>query len=183
MVLGLQKLVRTTRLVCCRLIAHDVVTSLTWFTPWSSDAHKIEEVGSANFFGITANNEFCDAIEVLLFCHLSPSTLCFCQQNTDLVWAQVKGCLYQWFGSLWPEAGACGTTRLSSLRSGGVQHGDDFHVFYSETGGRSCHTETLWRDWLVFQLVMSEAPEGWVVKVIKPKESETKCLGFNEDES
>lgn len=35
---------------------------------------KIEEVGSANFFGITTNNR-CDAIGPLLSCHLLLSTL------------------------------------------------------------------------------------------------------------
>ena len=45
---------------------------------------KIEEVGSANFFGITADNEFVTPLSPSI-CHLLPSILCFIWQN--IAWA------------------------------------------------------------------------------------------------
>ena len=105
---------------------------------------KIEEVGSANFFGITANNEFVTP--------LSPSILPSITK-------------YSFINDLdrFVEAGACGTAAVISP-IGGVQHGDDFHVFYSETEVGPV-TRKLYDELTGIQFGDVEAPEGWIVKV------------------
>ena len=47
---------------------------------------------------------------------------------------------------------------------GGVQHGDDFHVFYSETEVGPV-TRKLYDELTGIQFGDVEAPEGWIVKV------------------
>ena len=61
------------------------------------------------------------------------------------------------------EAGACGTAAVISP-IGGVQHGDDFHVFYSETEVGTV-TRKLHEELTGIQFGVVEAPEGWIVKV------------------
>ena len=61
------------------------------------------------------------------------------------------------------EAGACGTAAVISP-IGGVQHGDDFHVFYSETEVGPI-TRKLYDELTGIQFGDIEAPEGWIVKV------------------
>ena len=61
------------------------------------------------------------------------------------------------------EAGACGTAAVISP-IGGVQHGDDFHVFYSETEVGPV-TRQLYDELVGIQFGDVEAPEGWIVKV------------------
>ena len=46
----------------------------------------------------------------------------------------------------------------------GVQHGDDFHVFYSETEVGPV-TRKLYDELTGIQFGDVEAPEGWIVKV------------------
>ena len=61
------------------------------------------------------------------------------------------------------EAGACGTAAVITP-IGGVQHGDDFHVFYSETEVGPV-TRKLYDELTGIQFGDVEAPEGWIVKV------------------
>ena len=61
------------------------------------------------------------------------------------------------------EAGACGTAAVISP-IGGIQHGDDFHVFYSETEVGPV-TRKLYDELTGIQFGDIEAPEGWIVKV------------------
>ena len=46
---------------------------------------------------------------------------------------------------------------------GGIQHGDDFHVFYSETEVGPV-TRKLYDELTGIQFGDVEAPEGWIVK-------------------
>ena len=61
------------------------------------------------------------------------------------------------------EAGACGTAAVISP-IGGIQHGDDFHVFYSETEVGPV-TRKLYDELTGIQFGDIEAPDGWIVKV------------------
>lgn len=61
------------------------------------------------------------------------------------------------------EAGACGTAAVISP-IGGIQHGEDFHVFYSETEVGPV-TRKLYNELTGIQFGDVEAPEGWIVKV------------------
>ncbi len=61
------------------------------------------------------------------------------------------------------EAGACGTAAVISP-IGGIQYGDDFHVFYSETEVGPV-TQKLYKELTGIQFGDIEAPEGWIFKV------------------
>ena len=61
------------------------------------------------------------------------------------------------------ECGLCGTAAVISP-IGGVQHGDDFHVFYSETEVGPV-TRKLYDELTGIQFGDVEAPEGWIFKV------------------
>ena len=64
------------------------------------------------------------------------------------------------------EAGACGTAAAISP-IGGIQNGDDFHVFYSETEVGPV-TQRLYDELIGIQFGDVEAPEGWI-RVISVK--------------
>lgn len=123
---------------------------------------KIEEVGSANFFGITKDNEFVTPY--------SPSILPSIKKYSLLYLAEHRLGLKAIEGGVpiddldrFAEAGACGTAAVISP-IGGIQHGDDFHVFYSETEVGPV-TRKLYNELTGIQFGDVEAPEGWIVKV------------------
>lgn len=123
---------------------------------------KIEEVGSANFFGITKDNEFVTPY--------SPSILPSITKYSLLYLAEYRLGLKAIEGDVpiddldrFAEAGACGTAAVISP-IGGIQHGDDFHVFYSETEVGPV-TRKLYNELTGIQFGDVEAPEGWIVKV------------------
>jgi branched-chain amino acid aminotransferase len=60
------------------------------------------------------------------------------------------------------EAGACGTAVISPI--GGIQNGDDYHVFYSETEVGPI-THKLYDELVGIQKGDVAAPEGWIYKV------------------
>lgn len=123
---------------------------------------KIEEVGSANFFGITKNNEFVTP--------LSPSILPSITKYSLLYLAEHRLGLKPIQGDVpindldkFVEAGACGTAAVISP-IGGIQYGDDFHVFYSETEVGPV-TRKLYNELTGIQFGDVEAPEDWIVTV------------------
>ncbi|MDO4666337.1 MAG: branched-chain amino acid aminotransferase [Streptococcus sp.] len=123
---------------------------------------KIEEVGSANFFGITKNNEFVTP--------LSPSILPSITKYSLLYLAEHRLGLKPIQGDVpindldkFVEAGACGTAAVISP-IGGIQYGDDFHVFYSETEVGPV-TRKLYDELTGIQFGDVEAPEDWIVTV------------------
>lgn len=61
------------------------------------------------------------------------------------------------------EAGACGTAAVITP-VGGIQHGEHFHVFHSETEPGPI-TRRLYDELTGIQFGDVEAPEGWIVKV------------------
>ena len=96
---------------------------------------KIEEVGSANFFGITANNEFVTPLSPSILPSITKYSLLYLAEH-HLGMTPIEGDVFINDLDRFVEAGACGTAAVISP-IGGVQHGDDFHVFYSETDGSS----------------------------------------------
>ena len=74
------KLVGTTQLACCQVrLAHDRnFSDVIYLDPATHT--KIEEVGSANFFGITTNNEF-RRHWAPLFCHRSLLSLFYLAEH------------------------------------------------------------------------------------------------------
>ncbi len=123
---------------------------------------KIEEVGSANFFGITKEGEFVTP--------LSPSILPSITKYSLLYLAEHRLGLKAYEGDVYideldrfAEAGACGTAAVISP-IGGIQNGEDYHVFYSETEVGPM-THQLYNELVGIQKGDVTAPEGWIYKV------------------
>lgn len=123
---------------------------------------KIEEVGSANFFGITANNEFVTPLSPSILPSITKYSLLYLAEHR-LGMTPIEGDVFINDLDRFVEAGACGTAAVISP-IGGVQHGDDFHVFYSETEVGPI-TRKLYDELTGIQFGDVEAPEGWIVKV------------------
>ncbi|WP_302373523.1 branched-chain amino acid aminotransferase [Enterococcus asini] len=120
---------------------------------------KIEEVGSANFFGITADNQFVTP--------KSPSILPSITKYSLLQLASERLNMEVVEGDCpingldrFVEAGACGTAAAISP-IGGIQNGEDFHVFYSETEVGPV-TQRLYDELIGIQFGDIQAPEGWI---------------------
>ena len=124
---------------------------------------KIEEVGAANFFAITKDGS-------TFVTPKSPSILPSITKYSLLDLARDRLGLKVEEGEIrideldrYGEAGACGTAAVITP-IGGIQHGDDFHVFYSETEVGPV-TRRLYEELTGIQSGDREAPEGWIVKV------------------
>lgn len=123
---------------------------------------KIEEVGSANFFGITKDNKFVTP--------LSPSILPSITKYSLLEIARdyfnmevIEGDVYIDKIDDFKEAGACGTAAVITP-IGGIQFNDKLHVFYDENEVGPI-TKKLYDTLVGIQFGDVEAPKGWIYKV------------------
>lgn len=123
---------------------------------------KIEEVGSANFFGITKDDEFVTPLSPSILPSITKYSLLYLAEH-NLGLKPVQGDVFINDLDRFKEAGACGTAAVISP-IGGVQHGDDFHVFYSETEVGPV-TRKLYDLLTGIQFGDLEGPEGWIYKV------------------
>ena len=123
---------------------------------------KIEEVGSANFFGITKDNEFVTPYSPSILPSITKYSLLYLAEHR-LGLKAIEGDVPIDDLDRFAEAGAGGTAAVISP-IGGIQHGDDFHVFYSETEVGPV-TRKLYNELTGIQFGDVEAPEGWIVKV------------------
>ncbi len=123
---------------------------------------KIEEVGSANFFGITKDNRFVTPKSPSILTSITKYSLLYLAEH-HLGMQVEEGDVYIDKLDEFSEAGACGTAAVISP-IGGIQHGDNFHVFYSETEVGPV-TRKLYEELTGIQFGDIEAPEGWIVKV------------------
>lgn len=123
---------------------------------------KIEEVGSANFFGITADNEFVTPKSPSILPSITKYSLLHLAQHS-LGLTPVEGDVYLNELDRFVEAGACGTAAVISP-IGGIQNGDDFHVFYSETEVGP-QTKALYDQLTGIQFGDIAAPTGWIFDV------------------
>lgn len=123
---------------------------------------KIEEVGSANFFGITKDNRFVTPKSPSILPSITKYSLLYLAEH-HLGMQVEEGDVYIDKLGEFSEAGACGTAAVISP-VGGIQHGDNFHVFYSETEVGPV-TRKLYEELTGIQFGDIEAPEGWIVKV------------------
>lgn len=123
---------------------------------------RIEEVGSANFFGITRDGKFVTPRSPSILpgvtrdslLHLARERLGLEVEERDVPVDRLDEFV---------EAGACGTAAVITP-IGGIQHGDHFHVFHSETEVGPV-TRRLYDELTGIQFGDVEAPEGWIVKV------------------
>lgn len=123
---------------------------------------KIEEVGSANFFGITHDDTFVTPLSPSILPSITKYSLMYLAKHR-LGLDVVEGDVYVDELERFKEAGACGTAAVISP-IGGIQNKDDFHVFYSETEVGPV-TKALYDELVGIQKGDIEAPEGWIEKV------------------
>lgn len=123
---------------------------------------KIEEVGSANFFGITKNDEFVTPLSPSILPSITKYSLLYLAEHR-LGLTPVEGDVPIDDLDRFVEAGACGTAAVIAP-IGGIQYRDDFHVFYSETEVGPV-TRRLYNELVGIQFGDVEAPEGWIYPV------------------
>ncbi|MBN2260842.1 MAG: branched-chain amino acid aminotransferase [Clostridiales bacterium] len=123
---------------------------------------KIEEVGAANFFGITNNNEFVTPASPSILPSITKYSLMYLAENyLDL---KVKESdVYIDKLDEFIEAGACGTAAVITP-IGGIFYNDKLHIFHSETEVGPV-TKKLYETLTGIQFGEVEAPEGWIYKV------------------
>lgn len=123
---------------------------------------KIEEVGAANFFAIIEDKEFVTPLSPSILPSITKYSLMHLAQER-LGLQVTEGDVYVDQLARYSEAGACGTAAVITP-IGGIQNGDDFHVFHSETEVGPI-TQKLYKELVGVQYSDIEAPEGWIVKV------------------
>lgn len=124
---------------------------------------KIEEVGAANFFGITKNNKFVTpksnsilpSITKYSLLHIAKEYLKMEVEERDVYIDDLDQ---------FTEAGACGTAAVITP-IGGIEYKNKLHVFYSETEVGPV-TRKLYDTLYNIQFGNIKAPEGWIVEVI-----------------
>ncbi len=120
---------------------------------------KIEEVGAANFFGITKDNQFITPQSPSILPSITKySLLQIAEERLGL--KAVEGDIYIDQLDRFAEAGACGTAAVISP-IGGIYYKNDLHVFYSETEVGPV-TMRLYEELTGIQFGDIEAPEGWI---------------------
>lgn len=123
---------------------------------------NIEEVGAANFFGITKNNEFVTPLSPSVLPSITKYSLMEISEkylHMPIYEREIPiDYLYQF-----KEAGACGTAAVITP-IGGIEYKGKLHVFYSETEVGPI-TKELYRILCGIQFGDLEAPEGWIYTV------------------
>ncbi|MTI71952.1 MAG: branched-chain amino acid aminotransferase [Firmicutes bacterium] len=123
---------------------------------------KIEEVGAANFFGITEDNKFITPKSPSILPSITKYSLMHIAENyldMEVVERDVHIDKLDEF----KEAGACGTAAVITP-IGGIEYKGDLHVFHSETEVGPI-TKKLYDTLYGIQFGDVEAPEGWIVEV------------------
>ena len=123
---------------------------------------KIEEVGAANFFGITADNEFITPLSPSILPSITKYSLLYLAEHR-LGLKAIEGEVYAKDLGKFVEAGACGTAAIISP-IGRIDDGEDSYIFHSETEVGPT-VKRLYDELVGIQFGDVEAPEGWIVKV------------------
>lgn len=123
---------------------------------------KIEEVGSANFFGITKDGKFVTPKSPSILPSVTKYSLLYLAKERFGMEVE-EGDVYIDELDHFAEAGACGTAAVISPIAG-FQVGDKYHQFYSETEVGPV-TKKLYDELTGIQFGNKPAPEGWVVRV------------------
>ena len=123
---------------------------------------KIEEVGAANFFGITKDDKFVTPISPSILPSITKYSLLHIAKEYLGMEVEERDCLIDNIDEF-KEAGACGTAAVITP-IGGISHNGKLHVFHSETEVGPV-TKKLYDTLYGIQFGDVEGPEGWVVKV------------------
>ncbi|SHI70384.1 branched-chain amino acid aminotransferase [Clostridium cavendishii DSM 21758] len=123
---------------------------------------KIEEVGAANFFGITHNNEFITPNSPSILPSITKYSLLYLAKEYLKLDVYERDVLIDNIDEF-KEAGACGTAAVITP-IGGIEYKEKLHVFHSETEVGPI-TKKLYDTLYGIQLGDVEAPQGWIVEV------------------
>lgn len=123
---------------------------------------KIEEVGAANFFGITKDDKFVTPKSPSILPSITKYSLMHIAKEYLGMEVEERDVLVDNLDEF-KEAGACGTAAVITP-IGGISHKDNLHVFYSETEVGPV-TKKLYETLSGIQFGDVEAPEGWIYKV------------------
>lgn len=123
---------------------------------------KIEEVGAANFFGITKDNKFVTPKSPSILPSITKYSLLHVAKEYLGLEVEERDVLVDNLDEF-KEAGACGTAAVITP-IGGIEHKGNFHVFHSETEVGPV-TKKLYETLCGIQFGDVEAPEGWIVEV------------------
>lgn len=123
---------------------------------------KIEEVGAANFFGITNDNKFITPKSPSILPSITKYSLLYIAKEY-LKMEVIEGDVFIDKLDEFQEAGACGTAAVITP-IGGIQHQGKLHVFHSETEVGPI-TKKLYDTLCGIQIGEVEAPEGWIYEV------------------
>ena len=123
---------------------------------------KIEEVGAANFFGITKDNKFVTPKSPSILPSITKYSLI--QVAKDYLGMEVEERdVYIDKLDEFAETGACGTAAVITP-IGGIEYKGKFHVFHSETEVGPV-TKKLYDTLCGIQFGDIKAPENWVLEV------------------
>jgi branched-chain amino acid aminotransferase len=123
---------------------------------------KIEEVGAANFFGITKDNKFVTPKSPSILPSITKYSLMQVAKDYLGLEVEERDVLIDNLDEF-AEAGACGTAAVITP-IGGIEYKGKLHVFYSETEVAPV-TRKLYDTLYGIQFGEVEAPEGWTVEV------------------
>lgn len=123
---------------------------------------KIEEVGSANFFGITKDDKFVTPVSPSILPSITKYSLLHVAKEYLGLETEERDVLIDNLNEF-KEAGACGTAAVITP-IGGIDYNDKLHVFYSETEVGPV-TKKLYETLCGIQVGDIDAPEGWIYKV------------------
>lgn len=121
---------------------------------------KIEEVGAANFFGITKDNKFVTPKSPSILPSITKYSLMHVAKEYLGMEVEERDVLIDNLDEF-AEAGACGTAAVISP-IGAISHAGKMHVFFSETEVGPV-TKKLYETLTGIQFGEIKAPEGWLV--------------------
>lgn len=123
---------------------------------------KIEEVGAANFFGITHDDKFVTPLSDSILPSITKYSLMHVAEKYLGLGVEERDCLIDNIDEF-KEAGACGTAAVITP-IGGIDYKGKLHVFHSEKEVGPV-TRKLYDTLFGIQFGDIEAPEGWMVEV------------------
>ncbi|MDK2941331.1 MAG: branched-chain amino acid aminotransferase [Acetobacterium sp.] len=123
---------------------------------------KIEEVGAANFFGITKDNRFVTPASPSILPSITKYSLLYLAEHV-LGMAVSEEDVFIDELDQFTEAGACGTAAVITP-IGGIFHHNRLHIFYSESEVGPV-TKKLYDTLTAIQLGDLAGPEGWITKL------------------
>jgi branched-chain amino acid aminotransferase len=123
---------------------------------------KIEEVGAANFFGITKDDVFVTPKSPSILPSITKYSLMYIAEKILGMKVEERDVVIDQLDEF-KEAGACGTAAVITP-IGAITHKDKEHVFYSKEEVGPV-TRKLYETLVGIQTGDVDAPEGWIYKV------------------